>query len=90
MSDAKDHLFHLRTDPERPLEHRDQCLVTRTEDGVYGLAGGLPVRGFFVVDRGILPALLGHILTYLIILIQFRADGGTPEPAEQSTNATTS
>jgi len=31
---------------------------------------GLSVRGFFIVDRSIFPALLGHFLTYLVILIQ--------------------
>ncbi len=33
---------------------------------------GLNVRGFFIVDRTMFPALIGHFLTYIIILIQFR------------------
>ena len=33
---------------------------------------GLPAHGFFKVDRSILPTLLGHFLTYGIILLEFK------------------
>ncbi len=42
------------------------------------LEGGLSVRGFFPVDRGIFPSLVGFFLTYLVLFVQLRAgDGGS-------------
>lgn len=35
---------------------------------------GLPLRGYFVINRGVLLAIMGNILTYLIILIEFEMD----------------
>ena len=42
---------------------------------------GLNVKGFFIVDRTMFPTLLGHFLTYLVILIQFRMSE-TPDETE--------
>ena len=36
------------------------------------LEGGASVLGFFRLRRGVLLAILGHILTYVIILVEFR------------------
>ena len=35
---------------------------------------GLALRGYFVVNRGVLLAILSNLLTYLIILIEFEMD----------------
>ena len=35
---------------------------------------GLDVLGFFTLNRGGLLAAFGHLLTYLIILIEFKMD----------------
>ncbi len=39
---------------------------------LYSQINGLPVNGFFTINRSILLAILSHILTYLIILIEFK------------------
>lgn len=51
-------------DPDRPLAEQAASLLGRVD--------GLPVMGFFTVRRGLLLAILGHLLTYLIIMIEFK------------------
>ncbi len=53
--------------PKRRLADRTRHLLDRCDEG-------LTVLGFFSLRRGVLLALLGHTLTYLIILIEFRVD----------------
>ncbi len=43
-----------------------RALLTRSD--------GLALRGYFVVNRGVLLAILSNLLTYLIILIEFEMD----------------
>ena len=50
--------------PTRQQIHLAKNLLLRID--------GLPAHGFFKVDRSILPSLLGHFLTYFIILVEFK------------------
>ena len=36
---------------------------------------GLPVMGFFTLDHAVLLAVLGQLLTYLIIMLEFKNQG---------------
>ena len=49
----------------------DARVISRTKSHLK-LVRSLSVHGFFHLDRAIFPALLGHILTYVVILIEFR------------------
>ncbi len=35
---------------------------------------GMPLRGYFIINRGVLLAILGNLLTYLIILVEFEME----------------
>jgi hypothetical protein len=48
---------------------RDELIIVERE---VAELGGLTALGFFTVDRSLLTALLGSVLTYLIILHDIR------------------
>ncbi len=68
FSSALDTLNLLDSPSEfsRPESSQARSMLDRAE--------GLPLRGYFVVNRGILLAILSQLLTYLIILIEFEMD----------------
>ena len=53
-------------DKDRSLALRSKMLLDRSE--------GMAALGFFSVRRSILLAVLGNVLTYLIILVEFKMD----------------
>ncbi len=52
---------------------RDQSKLGRMLERA---AGGLQVHGFFAVDRRLMPVVFGHLLTYVIILVEFKQNDG--------------
>ena len=69
VEEAAVELILARTpDPE------DTNRALRTKMLLDRLLDGLPVLGFFQLKRGVLLAILSNMLTYLIILIEFKLD----------------
>lgn len=69
VEEAAVELILARTpDPE------DTDRALRTKMLLDRLLDGLPVLGFFQLKRGVLLAILSNMLTYLIILIEFKLD----------------
>ncbi len=62
----------------------ERLIVYKANPDLHGLASStaellehsrnLSVRGFFVMNRAIFPALLANFLTYFIIIVQFRLE----------------
>ncbi len=63
--------LHALIEMKTHLEGADATVASGTKSRLK-LMHGFSIHGFFNLDRTIFPALLGHILTYVIILIEFR------------------
>ncbi len=55
------------------VDHPDKALASQAKD-LLQRVDGMPILGFFTLKRGILLAILSNLLTYLIILIEFKMD----------------
>lgn len=52
----------------------DKSVLASTTAELLERAKNLSVKGFFIIDRAIFPAILANFLTYVIIIIQFRLE----------------
>ena len=73
VGDTLDALSDMEATLERPEDVRAAARAWKRLEPLHGLN----VRGFFIVDRTMFPALIGHFLTYIIILVQFRMSEDT-------------
>ncbi len=55
------------------VDHPDKALTNQAKE-LLQRVDGMPILGFFTLKRGILLAILSNIVTYLIILIEFKMD----------------
>ncbi len=65
IGDTMERLISYKSNPEL-------CGLVTASAELLDRSKNLSVRGFFIVDRAIFPALLASFLTYFIIIVQFR------------------